>query len=1415
MEILFPRKGVSDLLAPGRQMAGTTTRAANVRLLDPWSGNLCGSQRSGLAPFSGDVVGAGTKIKRLVDLVYDARIITYTALGDSVTQDWSSSSPLVNDVLALVWDKLGNAYYLDGASVVKINPEGAIQWKIALPAVEPASILRALAVDNEFHVFVGVSAGPDPKKAKLWGYEQLEDNKTNLVWTLTPGYFTEALKWTTSGLYAAQNDTLNWKSRVALYTGLDVPNPTLTKSWDAYAYPINDLDVSDFDGSVALAHEPFNTRGNDPRSPETTGPLDDMTLEQILGSNFKQRLWSWHSSMDVDGDDTNNSAYDDGDTVDIWIDKSGNDRNWYTRDPDLGPILRKNAIAGRDSLFWNGTDCSMISERGISTLFAHRQLNRTTLPLYQRHQFAVIYVIRTPLDTTTRVLEAITPAASTGAYDKERILYTNTVMNAAATLVNAPGNMMLYEETLNATNPAHGNAGAVGSTTPLPGAFDSDGLMVVTWICDHGYDDQIAQPTRSTLRINGRPVDRWESVTGFETLEAPVLGLTVYPGGATPSARFEGDILERIVLCDSYDTSFGQTTAFAQRRLVSTPDYPTGVWGAGSNTELEQIEGFAAHRRGIAHKLPTGNAAILDALAVGNVNDTITIAGHVYTLKAAPTTVADEVRIGGTAFATLQNLMHAINGTGTPGTDYGSATVRHSTIWSPGVVINGNTANRPDLFVQRRDPRISSTFAVAESTAGARFNWITGANSVTSRAGAGRNCGHYPHPFYLVKTAQSPGGPPRTVGVGQDSLYSGLISPYGIVSLWDPATGRLKDILTTGGPRNSGLPYGGLGYGVRFNSAGDLYVCGPRQALDAALGTVAENIDLRKLVQSTTGFIVIDGSTALSSWTAAPGAFTYHYPRMAVDKWDNVHVPLSVAGKSMGVYRRIAPSNALDSALIYTVSNITDDPSGTCVALNPKEIPDYPSGFTLPRAERVILGTLKPTGSNFVTLYSLREVTAANTGTSPRTIEYLAVQGTSLFKIVPGGSEVLIDAAAFETGARFIDSASHKGVRFFTDGTHYYVYDPHNGTAGRWRARSGGQIPPRAMFLERFGARIIVAGLADRRSGLAMCKYDDPYNWDFDPQGDSPLTVAAISSELSNLGDFPDIITCVSSFRDDLCLVGGDKSIALMRGDPAQGGKFDELVKGIGVAFGRARCWTPDGTFWWITQQAEFYRMRLGENPERLSDHVQRRLSNSLDFSTARPELYYDPNERSIRILQCVNGNPSALYTHWTYELDTGDLVGPMWPDTYGTKEVQPATGCLVDGDSANDRKFVVGCGDGWIRAFTRTAQTDDGVRIASEAFCHMPFDNKAPMQALFTELEIVMALDQYDAQYEFYATQDAKDFGAARVAGFLKPGRNMLSRVRRAGRYCGVLIKGSEVGQKWALGTISVNAEATADVRS
>lgn len=100
-----------------------------------------------------------------------------------------------------------------------------------------------------------------------------------------------------------------------------------------------------------------------------------------------------------------------------------------------------------------------------------------------------------------------------------------------------------------------------------------------------------------------------------------------------------------------------------------------------NDSKLEQQVLYAEKRQiTISGTAPT---TTLTSTGTASDGETFTLAGpsgtRVYTLKSALTSssAANEILIGAAATNTLDNIKSAINGTGTPGTDYGSATVRN------------------------------------------------------------------------------------------------------------------------------------------------------------------------------------------------------------------------------------------------------------------------------------------------------------------------------------------------------------------------------------------------------------------------------------------------------------------------------------------------------------------------------------------------------------------------------------------------------------------------------------------------------------------------------------------------------------------------------------------------------------------
>lgn len=1404
-EIIWPINGRSSLQSPVRQKVGTTDRGKNVRTRNPTTGQLTGGQRSGLKKLSPTYLAADrSPVRHIAEVVHDNPANVYTALDDAALEEQKVVTLSALAVELVRKDKLGNIYVSDGAtSITKYNPHGAKQWKQNYPAPERGARIRSFVIDDNFQVYAAVSDGGDPAKARIWGHAQIEDNKLEQIWELKPGYFTEALWLDGTTLYAAQNNPLLWQSRVAAYNDLGVENPTEVQAFKV-PYPVNDGSSSTKDNLIVLSHEPKSDRGAFPRSPGTTATSEDWTLELL--TDFGSRVWSAGDVRDIDGDGSFNSEYLDGDVIPAIRDRTGNFRDWVAL--GSGGILRKNVLAGNDTIFLDGTTAAYQGYQPVTTDFQYRQLNRSILPAHKGHQFVLFLLVRTSQSTTRSTIfnRAFTNTANT----KDQRLYANASW-FTSTFQNASGSAFLYEEiptTGTGFDAGWGRTASANHNVPLGGAFGEDGVILLTYVFDHGIDDQVLNPTRSCLRINGRPIDRWKSETGHETLAACSFGIDLFLNGSTGGNRFKGDILAWCVLSDHYKTSASGTAALERQRLIEMPIYPDSLWASGSRTEIERIEGMMMHGFGFAHLLPSGHQATLEAVGIPNNGDTVLVGGQTYKFTTAPLAAAyDVLRDGSSGTEHLRRLHHAINGTGARGADYHSGTPVNDAVWSPGVLENDGTNARGAMMVQVREARGTTHGVLDENTSEARLAWLpivggAGTNaSVRTRTASATVPGIYPHPYFLVHTADSVGGPPSSTS--QASIFGALASPYGMLTIWDPINGRLLHAATSDGPETQDLPVAAVGYGHVCLSDGSIVTTGPRQAADVLAGFVAENLDVRKIVIVNGQMVIGFGTTAELGWGAAPGEQTHKHLRLAVDRWDNAYVPLfpATGGPVLAVYTKLAATNTVDGSLLYTVSDLDGSPRAYSVEVDPTD-PEYPTDWVNPRAERLYLG-VEVAGGEPATLRILREVSVASSGLPSRTVARYAIAGGELHKIDLDGTDTTVDANFLDPDATFIDSTTLYGVRYYTDGTNYRLVDPKKNLTGGWRALRGA-IPPRFQLMERYRKKVCLArGPNPHR--IVFSQHGDALGWDFDPPGNNPLEIAAIDSSSDKLGDFGSPITCIAALRDDLLAVGGERQLALIRGDPGQGGQYDNVVKGIGVAFGRARCFLPDNRFLFMTDQAELMLWDYTGKPENLSIDNQEAFLSTFDFSKGYVELFYDPDRRAVCIFQFPR--IGVKLRSWTLELDTMAL----WEDDWSTLGIHPTAACLLNGDDPLDRQAAIGNWDGILRCISPTAASDDGSRINSEVLLRLNGPNDQPVERLYEHLNVLLTKEG-DARYEFYASLDPDDLGLPQAQGDLEAGHNHPGDVRVAGAFCALLLASRLSGNmsRWGLHRATVDARKT-----
>jgi hypothetical protein len=480
---------------------------------------------------------------------------------------------------------------------------------------------------------------------------------------------------------------------------------------------------------------------------------------------------------------------------------------------------------------------------------------------------------------------------------------------------------------------------------------------------------------------------------------------------------------------------------------------------------------------------------------------------------------------------------------------------------------------------------------------------------------------------------------------------------------------------------------------------------------------------------------------------------------------------------------------------------VTDDPRAYAISIDP-ESPTYPNGFSKPRAERVLIGTERMTGaSNFNVLHMVRIVSATQSNLAVRAQKRVAACGAGLYDFTTPGAVTTIDAAAFDAASPFVTGFEFAGKFVFLDGNTYKVFEPRTGVLSALRARSSGELPKRAKLGCRFVNRVFLARFEDNPGRLAASTAGDLYGWNMDPPGEAPLATAAYRSDLTTSGDFPDLVECLLPWRDDLLYIFGARNVFVLRGDPLQGGRFDTVVKGVGAAFGRSACFTPDGRLWWVTNEAELYSMPVGggeSSAQNVATRISKRLQDAIDFSVCRPELVYDPRMRRIHIYLFPLGAGDTLFRHFVVS-----LVNPreprFWEESYAHKNVQPTAAMLLSGDTGETRVMLYGSRDGYIRQWSASAKSDDGYRIDSQCHIDPAPDAEAGSEVLVSNLEFLLARADGGARAEVYATDEAEDLGDARQSASLLAGRNTPS-IRASGGYVTVAITGETGLDRWSL---------------
>jgi len=380
-----------------------------------------------------------------------------------------------------------------------------------------------------------------------------------------------------------------------------------------------------------------------------------------------------------------------------------------------------------------------------------------------------------------------------------------------------------------------------------------------------------------------------------------------------------------------------------------------------------------------------------------------------------------------------------------------------------------------------------------------------------------------------------------------------------------------------------------------------------------------------------------------------------------------------------------------------------------------------------------------------------------------------------------------------------LQSTSVNQKQYFADGTNYVVYSPIANELTLWAATSGSL--PRddednaARLVTTWRGRVVLSGLLRDPQNWFMSAVGDPLDFEYQPA--TVTKTDAVSGNNSPLGLIGDVVTALIPATDDVLYFGGDHTIYVMKGDPADGGQLDLVSDLTGIAFGRAWCKDPYGNIFFFGTRPGVWRLPLGGQPERISQAIEPLLAD-IDTGRTIVSMVWNDRQQGFHLYLTPDDAPAAA-THYFWEARTNAWFQVVHADN----NHNPLCAIAYDGNDPDDRVILTGCWDGYIRYIDHTATTDDATPIASSVLIG-PLLSPVLDEMLLTELQGVLGDTSGDVTYEILAgdTAETAIASAAAVTGTLAAGRNATQPIRVAGHAIYVRLSSTN---RWAMETIRI----------
>jgi hypothetical protein len=417
------------------------------------------------------------------------------------------------------------------------------------------------------------------------------------------------------------------------------------------------------------------------------------------------------------------------------------------------------------------------------------------------------------------------------------------------------------------------------------------------------------------------------------------------------------------------------------------------------------------------------------------------------------------------------------------------------------------------------------------------------------------------------------------------------------------------------------------------------------------------------------------------------------------------------------------------------------------------------------------------------------------------------------FVVVMGGTIYTGDrfnGLSVPTGGANILSATNEvrmqpafGKVYFVDGANYAVYDNATNTVSAWAANSPGVLPSngtnRPTIIVLYRGRIVLAGEVGDPQNWFMSASGDPLNWDYNPN--PALETQAVAGNNSVAGRVGDIITCLAPYGDDLMIMGGDHTLWILRGDPAAGGRIDNLSYKTGISGPDAATFDPSGILYFFGA-GTLWRMIPGQaQPEPISRYRLDRTFGNIDLTVYNIKLAWDTVRRGL-LMFVVPKTGAGPSTHYWWDQKTDGF----WP-LQMPSDVGPSAVYSYDGDNPGDTAILLGGWDRYIRSLDPLSKTDTGETIVSRVKYPPIVSPNIDLNLRMNRMNILMDTHSNDIVLKAFTNdspQGAVEQTTPRIQHVLRAGRNTV--INRVNGNVVVLEMSNDVNNtSWAVDGIEV----------